>query len=274
MINDDNLQDYRTILKAEMTWGLGEIQILHPPGTFALTPASQISIQAIGENQELLTGNGIDWRSGTGCLAIAAAKITKVNKVWGLEISEANVKIAQKNARLNGVEDKARFMRSNSYSPFQENDLRILDALTGQVNFILANPPASEGDDGFGYRRIVLKGARKYLLNEGLVFFSISYQYGLLRVERLRQEIPGFVYGGVLASTDWVPFDLNRPDLLHCLELYAQEESQGGPEYIFSNPEAPNDERMNAQSALAYFRRTGRSPLSKWQTHLFRYSLR
>lgn len=262
--------NHRTVLSADATGGLGEIQILHPPGTFTLTPASLISIQAVVENQRLLTGRGIDWGSGTGCLAITAAKVSGVNHVVGLEISEANVSIAQENARLNSVEDKVTFMLSDSYTPFSDADRQTLETLTGQVNFILANPPSSEGDDGFGYRRIVLEGARKFLMDGGMVFLSISRQYGSRRIERLSEEIPGFVYHGILASTDWVPFDLSRPDLLHCLELYAQEEQQGGLEYTFPDPDHP-DKSMNAQSALCYFRRTGVSPLTQWQTHLFEY---
>jgi hypothetical protein len=71
----------RTIFVAEATAGLGEIQILHPPGTFALTPASRIAVQAIGKYQHLISGYGIDWGSGTGCLAITAAKIDYVKHV-------------------------------------------------------------------------------------------------------------------------------------------------------------------------------------------------
>jgi hypothetical protein len=188
-----------------------------------------------------------------------------------LEISEANVAMAEKNALLNGVADKVTVLVSDSYRPISDAGRQTVNALKGQVNFILSNPPSSENDDGFEYRRMVLRGARDYLMKDGLVFLSISAQYGWPRVERLCQEIPGFAYGGILASTDWVPFDLSRPDLLHCLKLYAQEESRGGLDYAFLDPQAATAGFMNAQSALAHFRRTGQSPLSKWQTHLFRY---
>jgi hypothetical protein len=140
----------------------------------------------------------------------------------------------------------------------------------GQTDFILANPPSSEGDDGFEYRRMILRDARQYLVVGGVVFLSISYQYGQQRVERLSQQIPGISYGGVLTSTDWVPFDLQRSDLLHCLEVYANEESRGGLKYAFLDPEIAGVS-MDAQAALERFRRAGLSPLTKWQTHLFRF---
>src|SRR5207249_1037798 len=107
-----------TTLPDAMTAGLGQMRFLHPPGTFALTPASVIALQAIGKHKQLLSGTGLDWGSGVGCLAIAAARIANVHKVVGLEICAANVTAAAENARLNRVADKAAFMLADSYSPF------------------------------------------------------------------------------------------------------------------------------------------------------------
>lgn len=259
----------QTTVTAEMTCGLGALFISHPPGTFALTPASLISLRAIGANQQLLHGTGLDWGSGSGCLAIAAAKVQGVRHVVGLEISETNVDVARQNAARNNVADKVTFLLSDSYMPRHRADRESLSCLVDKVDFLLANPPSSENDDGFGFRRIVLRGAGEYLVEGGVVFLSISSQYGSVRWQRLCQEVPGFSHGGVLASTDWVPFDLNRADLLHCLNLYAEEERRGGLEYTFRNPRSRCEEPMSAQAALAYHESTGHSPLTKWQTHLF-----
>ena len=259
----------KTLLGNDETGGLGEIRILHPAGTFALTPASLISIRAIGKNQMLLAGNGIDWGSGTGCLAIAAAKAANVDRVVGLEIETANVRIAQENAALNGVAAKTEFLLSDSYDPFARDDRTKLDALKGKIDFVLANPPASDDADGFQFRRLVLRGAKDYLRPGGRVFLSISYQYGIRRIMQLVDDVPSYTYGGTLATTDWVPFDLRRPDLLDCLKLYAESERAGGLEYTFQAPGASHEKIINATAALAHFHATGESPLSRWQTHLF-----
>jgi SAM-dependent methyltransferase len=259
-----------TLLTADITGG-AEVRIVHPPGTFALTPASLITLRAVGRHQHLLTGVGMDWGTGTGCLAVVAAQLPRVQKVIGLDISAANVATAWLNAQNNGVSDKVAFLVSDSYVPLAPEDRATLDTFAGRVNFLLANPPSSEGDDGFGYRRLVLQGARMFLVPGGVVFLSVSYQYGRRRLERLCEEAPGFTYGGELASTDWVPFYLGRPDLLHCLHQYAAEESRGGLEYTFKAPDGPGDRFLTAQTALAHFQRTGQSPLSKWQTHRFEY---
>ena len=272
MIREIRTGSDSSFLGEECTKGLGRLSFQHPAGTFSLTPASHILIDAIIRNQDLLNGIGVDWGSGIGCLAILAARIKSVLKVYGLEISEENVKVAEINAEENGVSDKVRFMPADSYSPFSSEDKQEFDELHGKVDFILANPPSSDWDDGFGFRRIVLKGAKEYLKEHGIVFLNISYQYGIKRVESLYQAIKGFNYMGVCASTDLVKFDLNRPDLLDCLNLYAREESNGGMEYTFFNGCCTGDGYMNARSALDRFNKSGESPLTKWQTHMFKYT--
>ncbi|HUG89365.1 MAG TPA: hypothetical protein VML55_00940 [Planctomycetaceae bacterium] len=104
-----------------------------------------------------------------------------------------------------------------------------------------------------------------------MVFLSISTQYGQRRIANLTSDASGFTHGGVLATTDRVPFDLNRPDLLDCLRAYVAEERRGGIHYKFTLPGGPARNLVTAEAALAYYEQTGNSPLSKWQTHLFEY---
>lgn len=273
MIREINTGEEITILNKDSTKGLGELTFYHPKGTFALTPASHILIDAITNNQDLIHGTGFDWGSGVGCLAILAAKIESVSKVYGLEISNNNIDIARKNAAINGVNGKVCFMLSDSYVPYAIEDKRQLDENRGKINFILANPPSSEGDDGFEFRRVVLRGAKEYLCKNGIVFLNISFQYGTKRVEELYKTIKGFSYMGVAASTDCVPFDLNRQDLLECLKIYAHEELKGGTEYMFfSDSNCDPKKYINAQEALNLYYKNGKSPLTKWQTHIFKYN--
>jgi hypothetical protein len=235
-----------------------------------VTPASRIGIRAIGQNRHLLGGIGLDWGSGTGCLAIAAARVDTVRHIFGLDISHCNVEAARNNARLNDVTDRVTFIESNSYVPVGEVDVRLLKNLRGQTNFILANPPSSDGDDGFAFRRVVLDGARSLLVQNGMVLLNISFQYGVGRVARLCQEITGFQHLGILASTEWVPFDLQRPDLRRCLEDYCEEESRGGLTYSFGDPDRPG-RTLDAHQARELHLQSGGNPLTRWQTHLFRY---
>ncbi len=165
-----------TVLTGETTPGLGEMEIKHPSGTFAVTPASLASLCAIGTHQQLLSGNGLDWGAGAGILSIAAVRIEGVAKVYGMEIVAANVEVARENAGLNGVEGKTEFFHSDSFSPLVDSDRETVGAFKGNVQFVLANPPSSEGDDGFDFSRRVLRESRDFLVDGGVVFLSISYQ--------------------------------------------------------------------------------------------------
>ena len=263
----------QTELSNEATCGLGVLRIQHPPCTFPVSPASRVSLRAIGTSPELLSGTGIDWGSGTGILSIAAARIRAVAAVYGLDIVQENVAAARESARLNGVDDKTAFFHADSFSPFDKTESDRVKALNGQVQFILANPPSSDGDDGFDFRRRVLRESSDFLVDGGLVFLSISLQYGQRRIASLTDDVVGFTHGGVLATTDWVPF-LNRPDLVDCLKAYVTEEQRGGLNYTFALADDLTNDRVNARTAMEFYERTGQSPLSKWQTHLFAYRKR
>ena len=259
----------RTRLGSDATRGLCDIELQHPAGTFAPTQATLIGIEAIGRHQELLAGTGIDWGAGIGCLAIVAAHVGAVERVVGLELAEANVETASRNAERCGVGDRVRFLRADSYEPFADSDLSFVSTLEGAVDFILANPPSSSPhDDGFEFRRVVVRGAPRFLKPGGRIFLNVSHQYGDERVQALVDEAPGLSYGGVLASTDWVPFDMTRPDLLVDVTGYAAEEGRGGLSYSFRYP-SDSSRVLTAQEAMELHDQTGRSPLSRWRSHLF-----
>lgn len=269
MIREINLGSTESVLEESTTKGLGRIRLFHPAGTFAITPASNILFRAIIDYADLLHGVGFDWGSGIGCQAILAARIPAVELVYGLEISEANVQISRQNATENGVEQKVRFFCSDSYCPFDEEDAREIAALRGKADFVVSNPPSSEGDDGFAFRRMVLEGAKAFLKPGGVVLINASFQYGNERVLALAKPESGYRYLGVAASTESVPFDLTRPDLLCCLQNYALEEHRGGMRYTFFATAQEDERMMDARSALRNFEEHGVSPYTKWQTHLF-----
>ena len=174
MIQEIDTGSDESIIDEKFTNRLGKLKFYHPIGTFSLTPASKILLRAIAENKEILHGIGIDWGSGVGCQAILAAKIDTVHAAYGLEISKDNIDTAIKNAEENGVDKKVNFILADSYSPVNENEKRRMQALRGKVDFILSNPPSSDWDDGFGYRRIVLTGGKEFLKENGIVLLNIS----------------------------------------------------------------------------------------------------
>ena len=248
--------------------GPDPIRIHHPEGAFVPTPASRIALEAIAAHAGRFRGRGLDWGSGSGLLAIAAARITGVEEVLGLELDPRGVAAARENARRNGAADKVQFIESDSYDPILEQGRRALAGFEGSTDFMIANPPSSSPvGDGFEMRRVVLRGAVRYLSPGGLLLLSVSSQYGEERVAGLLRETPGFRHDGVAASTDLVPFDVGRPDLRCDVETYAREEERGGLTYAFRHPRNP-ERPMTAIEAWNHFQATGESPLSRWQSQV------
>jgi methylase of polypeptide subunit release factors len=97
-----------------------------------------------------------------GCLSIAAAKFETVNKVYGLDISRENIRYSIVNGRKNNVSGKTVFLESDGFIPKNQDDRFLMDEIKGKTDFVLANPPSSSGDDGFGYRREILRNSGNF----------------------------------------------------------------------------------------------------------------
>ncbi len=248
---------------------LGRIDIVPTGGKLSVTPASALMVRAVGSSVAMLAGSGIDWGTGSGCIAIAAARIPAVESIVGIDVLPADVAAATANARRNRVSAVASFIQADVFAPGDESGAAVLEELKEATGFLTANPPASPDGDGLGWRRKVLAGARRFLVEGGPALVQISYQYGMARIEGLVDDVPGYRYCGIAATTGWVPFDLGRSDLARQLVQYAAEETRGGQPYVFRHPE--QELEMTAAAALEHHRATGSSPLSKWQAHLYVY---
>lgn len=261
-----------TTIAVPASLGGGAIRIAHPAGAFAPTPASRVALRAIGRQARRIRGRGLDWGSGSGLLAIAAARAAAVKGVLGLEIDPLNVAVASGNARRNGVGARVRFVESDSWRPVSTAGRAALREFAGAADFVLSNPPASSPfGDGFEFRREVVRGAGAYLKPGGCLFLSVSVQYGEARFRGLLAESPGFRHQGVAASSGWTPFDLERPDLRLNALTYAREEERGGLPYAFRDRRDPG-RTMSAVEAWERYQRCGESPLTRWQSHLLEWS--
>lgn len=219
----------------------------------------------IDTHPELLGARGIDWGSGSGILAVAAASHPGVELVVGLEIDPAQVRTARTNAELNGVADRTVFIRTDLFEPFPHESSESLEALEAAADFLVANPPASSGDDGLGWRRAVLEGALRYLRPGGTALLQVSRQYGLERIAGLAAA--GYRYLGLVGSSEWVPFDLDRPDLFEALEGYVAEETRTGEPYPFLHP--IDDLEIDARTTRRIWEAERVSPRSQWQVHRY-----
>lgn len=248
------------------TGGLGPIEVSLADSGGTVTPASRLCAEAIGRHRRLLSGTGIDWGAGTGLLAIALARVPRVERVVAIEHDPVAVANAVRNAIANSVHDKVFVVEADLYIPTDDGGRQLLAELEGETDFLVANPPPSVGDDGLGWRRAVLIGAVPFLRPGANALVQISAQYGEERIRRLAGDT-GFEYRGLLETTEWTPFVLDRQDLWDAINDFAAEEQQGGLPYEFRD--ARTLDSVTAVEALAVYRTTGRQPLTRWQLHHF-----
>ena len=245
------------------TGGLGpvELTVIESGGT--ITPASRLVARALGTHRELLSGTGIDWGAGTGLLAILLSRIDRVDRVVALEKDPKAAANAIRNVEHAGASRTIDVYEADSFAAVTDQGRQALEERRGTFDFLVANPPASDGDDGLGWRRSVLRGAAEHLRPGAPILLQVSAQYSRERIEHLAAEA-GHTYVGLLESSDWSPFELDRDDLWRCLTDYVAEEQRGGLRYAFGK-----DGRQSAVEALHQYRRTGEFPLTQWQVHHF-----
>lgn len=255
-----------TVLSSDETGGLGTIRVRHPPGTFAPSPATLATLRAVAEHADSLCGVGVDWGCGIGVLSIGAARIDGVERVIGLELSRENVAAATENAVLNGVDGRVTIIAADSYVPTEPEGRALLEPLRGRLDFIMANPTHSMTNDGFDFRRRVIREGAEFLKPGGLVLLQALSAYGPVRVGELAAD--EYAYEGIALRTDLVPLDFGRAQLHEQIAIYVGEEQRGGRPYEFFVEDSAGGPvtAVGARDALG----AGETILGRWQVHRFR----
>lgn len=128
-------------------------------------------------------GKLLDLCTGSGCIAISVLCAKKDCTAVAVDISEAAIDIAEKNAAFNNVAERIKFITG---------DVNTLD-ITGKYDIIVSNPPyirtnviaeldvsvkdyepviaLDGGEDGLDFYRTILKRFK----NAGLIIFEIGY---------------------------------------------------------------------------------------------------
>ncbi len=253
----------RPVVLIDDVGGLGPVEVEPARGGGPVTPASRVCARAIARSRHLLWGVGIDWGTGTGLLAILAARIPTVERVVAVEYDRTAVETARANAARNGVADRVTVVHADLFTAFDPADQPTIDSLEGQAAFLLANPPHSDEGDGLEWRRRVLAGARRLLRPGAVVLLQVSAHYTEERIRGLASE--GYEYVETVETSDWVPFDLSREDLRRALTVYVAEEDRGGIPYEFRLA----DGRVVSAHEVAA---GAGDPHTRWQVHHIRYS--
>ncbi|NLM12463.1 MAG: peptide chain release factor N(5)-glutamine methyltransferase, partial [Epulopiscium sp.] len=135
----------------------------------------------------------LDVCTGSGCIGISIAYYAPLSQVIGIDISEDALKVARYNAKLNKVNDRVHFIKSNLFGEVPKN-------LKGTVDMIVSNPPyipteeikelmkevnayeptiaLDGGKDGLDFYRLIVKDGKEYLKSGGILLFEIGYNQG------------------------------------------------------------------------------------------------
>ncbi len=129
----------------------------------------------------------LDMCCGSGCILISLCRLT--NDIYGVaaDISEAALKLTEKNAERLGADIKV-----------VKSDL--FDSIEGEFEYIVCNPPYIKsaeidglmeevrlfeprraldgGEDGLDFYRRIAKGAGEHLCGGGMLFLEIGYDQG------------------------------------------------------------------------------------------------
>ncbi len=81
------------------------------------------------------TGVIVDYGTGSGCIAIALARIFPEAEVWAVDISSQALAVAAKNVRRYRLSNRVRLVQMGKLSDDK------LDAVRGRVELLISNPP-------------------------------------------------------------------------------------------------------------------------------------
>jgi release factor glutamine methyltransferase len=77
----------------------------------------------------------VDVCTGSGCIAVAVARLRSRTRLIATDISSASLEVGQKNARRHGVNDRITWLEGDMLKPLAEKKL------DGCVDVVVANPP-------------------------------------------------------------------------------------------------------------------------------------
>jgi release factor glutamine methyltransferase len=129
----------------------------------------------------------LDLCTGSGCIALALAKGMPSSQVCGVDISDAAVEYAKRNAIRNNISNVT-FLPGDLFSPFKER--RFFDLIISNPPYIRRGdisglqPEVKEwepkvaldgGEDGLDFYRRIIPEARFYLKNGGTLMFEMGF---------------------------------------------------------------------------------------------------
>lgn len=157
-----------------------------------LTPRADTEtlVEAVLEARSQATARVLDIGVGSGAILLALLSERKAWQGVGVDVSEAALDIAAKNARRCGLDERAEFLQASwgrglpagafdilvSNPPYIRSD--VMETLDPEVRDFEPHLALDGGADGLDAYRAILDEARNLVKPGGLVAFEIGYDQG------------------------------------------------------------------------------------------------
>lgn len=158
----------------------------------------------------------LDMCTGSGCILLSLLMEKKDGTGAGADLSEEALKVAKRNARSLGVEDRTVFLKSNLF--FNEYFSKKDGKSSGEYDILISNPPyirtadiedlmeevkfhdprmALDGfEDGLYFYREITARAGEFLKSGGWLMYEIGFDQGKVVQELLHKA--GFINTGIV----------------------------------------------------------------------------
>lgn len=129
---------------------------------------------------------------GSGAICVSLAKLSAVEKVYGIDVSKEALEVAQHNAQAMAVESVIAFVKSDLFSNVSEN-------IKGTLDILISNPPYIPpeemaelhddvkrepelalygGQDGLDFYRAITQEGWDYLKDDGILVYEVGHDQG------------------------------------------------------------------------------------------------
>ena len=164
--------------------------------------------------------SALDLCTGSGCLAILTALAFPNAEVAAVDLSEHAIAVAERNVADYGLYDRIELIQSDAFKNIEGRKFDLIVSNPPYVNAesVAALPPEylhepelalGSGEDGLDFTRIILREAKKYLTENGILIVEIGHNREAL--ETAYPKLP-FTWLDTAAGDEYV-FLLHAADL-------------------------------------------------------------